>query len=204
MTVPVMHAETTSDPRVIRWLVRGELVNGFREIDASSPDHMAAAIDVLPPQWISALKDGDIRSVRIAPGELQVTAVDATAWLTLAPLLHEALRARLATGATIETPTTLMSINELEVAVRAFLNGPLRDYVASHGGQVELADISASHVTVRLAGACDGCPSAGQTLREGIEQQLRDRYPQITSVKAVMGSERAEGGRRLLPFVRAR
>lgn len=199
-----MHAETTSDPQVIRWVVRGGLVNGFREIDATNPDHMAAAIDVLPPKWISALKDGDIRSVRIAPGELQVAAADATSWRTLAPLLHEDLRARLATGATIEAPTTLLTINELEVAVRAFLNGPLREYVASHGGQIELAEISASHVTVRLTGACDGCPSAGHTLREGIEQQLRARYPQITSVKAVMGSERAEGGRRLLPFVRAR
>ena len=38
-------------------------------------------------------------------------------------------------------------------------------------------------VTVNLKGACDGCPSATITLKDGIETLLKEKLPEPGSVK---------------------
>jgi Fe-S cluster biogenesis protein NfuA len=40
-------------------------------------------------------------------------------------------------------------------------------------------------VTVRLTGACGGCPMAAMTLRLGIEQVLKEQVPEVKKVIAV-------------------
>ena len=48
----------------------------------------------------------------------------------------------------------------------------VRPYLESDGGDVQLVDIDeiAKTVKVRLVGACCGCPSAGMTLKAGVEE----------------------------------
>ena len=59
----------------------------------------------------------------------------------------------------------------------------LRPAVQSDGGDIELVDVNdAGIVSVRLHGACVGCPSSTMTLKYGIEQTLRNRLPQIKQV----------------------
>jgi len=40
-------------------------------------------------------------------------------------------------------------------------------------------------VSVRLQGACRGCPGATMTLRMGIERHLKEKVPQVKTVQAV-------------------
>lgn len=40
-------------------------------------------------------------------------------------------------------------------------------------------------VRIRLHGACVGCPSSSVTLKLGIERNLKEHVPEITSVVAV-------------------
>jgi Fe-S cluster biogenesis protein NfuA len=40
-------------------------------------------------------------------------------------------------------------------------------------------------VKVRLVGACGGCPMAAMTLRDGIEQMLKEQVPKVRKVVAV-------------------
>lgn len=59
----------------------------------------------------------------------------------------------------------------------------LRPAVQGDGGDLELVDVDdRGVVSVRLHGACIGCPSAAMTLKMGVEQTLRDRLPQIREV----------------------
>lgn len=59
----------------------------------------------------------------------------------------------------------------------------LRPRLAAHGGDVELVDVDdAGVVSVRLVGACRGCPGAMMTLRLGVERILRERVPGVTEV----------------------
>jgi Fe-S cluster biogenesis protein NfuA len=62
----------------------------------------------------------------------------------------------------------------------------VRPAVQADGGDVELVDLSAEgEVSIRLHGACVGCPSSEMTLREGIEQNVRRNVPEVTGVVAV-------------------
>lgn len=53
----------------------------------------------------------------------------------------------------------------------------VRPLVESHGGSVEAVSIVDGVVTVRLAGTCDGCPSADATLVHGVQAALIEHFP---------------------------
>lgn len=61
----------------------------------------------------------------------------------------------------------------------------IRPSIQSDGGDVELVDVTEDGVvTVRLTGACVGCPMSEITLRDGIEQALKQRVSQVSEVKS--------------------
>jgi len=61
----------------------------------------------------------------------------------------------------------------------------VRPALLADGGDVELVDVNEGVVTVRLTGACSGCPMAAMTLRRGIERVLKAQVPQVKEVIAV-------------------
>ncbi len=62
----------------------------------------------------------------------------------------------------------------------------VRANLQAHGGDVELVAVSEDGVvSVRLQGACRGCPMAQQTLKMGIEAMLKEQLPEVQSVEAV-------------------
>jgi Fe-S cluster biogenesis protein NfuA len=62
----------------------------------------------------------------------------------------------------------------------------VRPYLKADGGDVELVDLSADNtVKVRLTGACDGCPFSLMTLKAGIEQAIRKKFPEMKDLVAV-------------------
>jgi len=74
----------------------------------------------------------------------------------------------------------------------------IRPMLQADGGDVELVDVDEDNVvTVRLKGACGGCPMAMMTLKNGIERRLKSMVPEVDSVEAVSGGrdeEDEEGG----------
>lgn len=63
----------------------------------------------------------------------------------------------------------------------------IRPAVQADGGDLELVEITpAGIVRVRLLGACVGCPSSAETLKSGIERNLRTHIPEIAGVEAVV------------------
>jgi Fe-S cluster biogenesis protein NfuA len=63
----------------------------------------------------------------------------------------------------------------------------IRPYLQADGGDVELVgvDEQTGKVSVRLKGACHGCPSATITLKMGIERHLKERVPEVSEVVAI-------------------
>jgi Fe-S cluster biogenesis protein NfuA len=68
--------------------------------------------------------------------------------------------------------------------VEAALN-QVRPALLADGGDVQLVDVNEGVVTVRLTGACGGCPMATMTLRHGIERVLKEQVPEVKEVVAV-------------------
>lgn len=82
----------------------------------------------------------------------------------------------------------------------------VRPALAEHGGDVELvAVLPPDRVQVRLVGACQSCPSSGETLSEGVEKSIRTLCPEIVHVERVSrGAVSTEQPLRFVsPFARA-
>ncbi len=62
----------------------------------------------------------------------------------------------------------------------------VRPALQADGGDVELVDVDPKDgvVTVKLTGACGGCPMASITLKNGIERILREDVPEVKKVVA--------------------
>lgn len=62
----------------------------------------------------------------------------------------------------------------------------VRPHLAVDGGNVQVVDISPEYeVHVRWIGNCQHCEMSEMTLRAGVEQTLKHKYPEIQAVVAV-------------------
>lgn len=59
----------------------------------------------------------------------------------------------------------------------------IRPYIHSHGGKVEVLAADAGVVHLRMSGACAGCTASAITLKEGIEEALRDNFPGFVAIE---------------------
>ncbi len=62
----------------------------------------------------------------------------------------------------------------------------IRPHLRADGGDVELVDVNDGVVTVRLTGACQGCPMSQMTLKNGVERVIKENVPEIKSVVAAL------------------
>jgi len=60
----------------------------------------------------------------------------------------------------------------------------IRPMLQADGGDVEFVDVQDGVVTVRLQGACAGCPMSQMTLKNGIEKILKKEIPEVKSVES--------------------
>ena len=61
----------------------------------------------------------------------------------------------------------------------------IRPNLIADGGNVELVDVKEGVVSLRLTGACAGCPMSTITLKNGIERVLKEEISDIKEVIAV-------------------
>jgi Fe-S cluster biogenesis protein NfuA len=61
----------------------------------------------------------------------------------------------------------------------------IRPSLLADGGNVELVDVNDGTVTLKLTGACAGCPFSTMTLKMGIEKILKQEVPEVKEVVAV-------------------
>jgi len=79
--------------------------------------------------------------------------------------------------------------SDLIPAVKSSLE-KIKPTLALDGGGIKLIDVKNGVVYVQLQGACIGCSSSGQTLKYGVERQLKiDIHPDITVVNVPFGME---------------
>lgn len=66
----------------------------------------------------------------------------------------------------------------------------IRPSLALDGGDIHFITVKNHVVYVQLRGACVGCGSSGNTLKYGVERQLRmDIHPELTVVNVPIGME---------------
>lgn len=71
----------------------------------------------------------------------------------------------------------------MEEKINYTLHAEINPYLATHGGQVQLLELTEDKVAVlEFGGGCQGCASVSITLRNGVEKTLKERYPELTAV----------------------
>jgi len=96
---------------------------------------------------------------------------------------------------------------DLEERVHLALEG-VRPYLRSHGGNVELLDISDGVVRLRLEGSCHHCPSSSLTMQQTVEEAIYGKAPEVTEIEVEglpeeMQAPHGEGARVALPLLGA-
>ena len=61
----------------------------------------------------------------------------------------------------------------------------IRPFMHADGGDIELVDVGAHSIGVRLTGICAGCPSSHMTLYVGVEAALREAIPEFETLHVV-------------------
>ena len=61
----------------------------------------------------------------------------------------------------------------------------VRPYLGSHGGDVDLLEVTGDTVLLAFTGSCKSCPSSAVTLELAVEDAVRAAAPEITSIEVV-------------------
>ena len=78
------------------------------------------------------------------------------------------------------------SVDTMKDKVQSVIDA-IRPLLQQDGGDIELVSVAEDTgvVSVRLQGACKGCPGAQMTLKMGVERHLKEKVPEVTEVVAV-------------------
>lgn len=118
-----------------------------------------------------------------------------------APYLHEAeidfVTDKLGSQLTLKAPNAKMRkvsddaplIERVEYVLQSQINPQL----AGHGGQVTLMEITDDKLAIlQFGGGCNGCSMVDYTLKEGIEKELLEKFPELKGVRDLTEHQRGE------------
>jgi len=171
--------EATLDPQVCKFIVDRPLyadgsVNCISQEAAKGSPLMEALFAV-----------NGVREVLVYGNTLTIAKSNDEEWPILGKEIGAVIREKIQSGQPLiaeRLKSRQPSEKELLAEVKKLLQTEINPYVASHGGSIEVVDVKGSTVYVNLSGGCQGCASASVTLKQGIEEIIFTRIPQISKV----------------------
>lgn len=73
-------------------------------------------------------------------------------------------------------------MDQLRERVELIIENVIRPKLKGHFGDIECTHVESGIVTVKLLGACRGCPSAKETLEDIVLADLQSEIPEIHQV----------------------
>jgi len=196
-TPVTIYSESTPNPSVIKFVANKKLVQGifeFTSIDEAKFSPLASELFHFP----------FVKSVFFDENYISITKYDMAEWDAITMELREFIKSYLEDGKKIISDNAPQKINQSEDRIEEefellddtskeivnILNEYVKPAVASDGGNIEFKsyDANTKIVKVILQGACSGCPSSTFTLKNGIENMLKEMLKdKINSVEAING-----------------
>jgi NFU1 iron-sulfur cluster scaffold homolog, mitochondrial len=183
-----LHATATSDPQQLRFVVPPAHLPP-RGVVRAAPDRLT--------DWLSRKV---IDSIVVADSGVLVTLATGQSWRDVGDEIRDALADALTQSGWQVGPAT-GDDDRVAGIVHELLAGQLGAYAQSHGGTIELVAVNGPDVTVRLSGACRGCPAADSTLTDRLQRELRRRVGDQVRVISDDGSAPVSLGRKLLALL---
>jgi Fe-S cluster biogenesis protein NfuA len=177
---PEVMAELTPNPNTLKFNVYKQLLPigscNFPTKEAAKDSVLAARLFEIE----------HVASVMVGIDFVSVTKTADIEWPALARDVVESIRYFLQS----EEPAVSKSLQasmehggtEMENNIRAILDEEIRPAVARDGGDIIFYGYENGVVKLHLQGACSTCPSSIMTLKMGIENRLKQSFPEIKEV----------------------
>ncbi len=85
-------------------------------------------------------------------------------------------------GFKVDNPNTPTWDNPKAQAIQQLIDERINPAVASHGGQIDLLDVTDDSIYIHMGGGCQGCGMANVTLKHGIEGMIQEHFPEIKNI----------------------
>ena len=151
--------------------------------DAISAERSPLAAKVFGFPWAS--------KVFIGQNFVSITKQDWVDWDILQEPLADLLKEHLTKGEPIfremaESPSSIDPDDPDEVkTIKTILDREIRPAVALDGGDITFEKYEDDILYVNMKGACSGCPSSTATLKQGVENRLRNAIPTLKEVVSI-------------------
>ena len=181
--IPVtVYGETTPNPSVLKFVANKSLTKTaveFKNIDEAKPSPLAVELFKLPY----------VKEIFIDENYVSITKFEIYSWDEITIEVRTFIKQFIENGGTVIDESLIVQtkaheqqqdqyFDNLDVTSQQIINileEHVKPAVQSDGGNItfENYDDDTKRVTVTLKGACSGCPSSTFTLKNGIENMLR-------------------------------
>lgn len=195
--VVTIYSESTPNPAVLKFVANKKLVVGgheFKNIDDAKDSPLAQALFHFP----------FVKEVYIDENYISINKYDIAEWGDITMELREFIRSYLQDEKEILSANALASksstkqltnidfekLDDISKNIVNIIEEYIKPAVASDGGNImfDSYDPNSKVVKVILQGACSGCPSSTFTLKNGIENMLKEMLKdKVESVEAING-----------------
>ncbi len=193
-----VYAESTPNPSVQKFVSNKKLVLQtveFKNIDEAKNAPLAKALFHFP----------FVKEVFLDENYISITKYDIAEWEDITMELREFVREYLEQGKEVVSEENVapareeqseeqkiepVKLDAISSEIVAILEEYVKPAVASDGGNILFESYSEQDKTVKviLQGACSGCPSSTFTLKNGIENMLKEMLPnKVEKVEAING-----------------
>ena len=176
-----IYAESTPNPTTMKFVANKKLVN--QSIEAKSPEE-AKKINIAQKLFMFPF----VENVFLSNNFISITKNRSVEWQDIAMQLREFIldfinnhKIEIIDSSKDNSPNLTkikkktVSNTEFDNQIISLIDNYIKPAVESDGGAIEFYSFENGIVTVILKGSCSGCPSSQATLKNGVEQLLKDK-----------------------------
>ena len=188
-----VYVEATPNPGTLKFVASELLIPNGGALEFEDPDAPAGISPLAEKLFNLPFVDG----IFIASNFVAVSKNDVVEWDLVQLELREQIQEMLNSGIEVYKKEGLeeqkeqrkeqvneADFSEEEKKVADILDEYVRPSVEGDGGAIDLHSFKDGVVKVTLRGACSGCPSSMVTLKDGIENLLKQMVPGVQEVVA--------------------
>jgi len=189
----IIYAEATPNPASLKFVANKILINQ----KGASAEYKHTSETQTAPIAAKLFQFPFVKTVFISANFITITKTDSVNWdditielrsfiteylnngnliITALPKQEVAIDNTFTETKTISTQHNAPS-NDVEAKIIEILDQYIRPAVEQDGGLITFKDLKEGIVTVKMRGACSGCPSSTMTLKAGIEALLKRLLP---------------------------
>ena len=184
----MVELEFTPNPNTLKYVVNTELIpQGVENYPA------AANAEGKSPLAMELFGLQDVVGVMISKNFASVTLGSQDRLTELNEEIIRTIKNFIVSGKDAVNPDALgkvedltpKDLNDLEKKIVEILDNEIRPAVAMDGGDITFNKFEDNILYLNMKGACSGCPVSTVTLKQGIENRIREVIPELVDVVAV-------------------